>query len=215
MGSDVRVFDGAGREWAATVSGIGRSGVEVALDREVAVVAEPPVAVTLGLAVLKNDAMDVAVRDATMLGVAAIVPMLTEHVAVAKSRGLRAVEHWRGVAIASAKQCGRAVVPRIESEMALAALLDRAYDRRLALIEPAAGTADARTDARLSNLSAAAGPAPKSALMLVGPEGGWSKSEIDLCRERGVIAVRLGPRTLRADSVPAVALSALWTVWGW
>jgi 16S rRNA (uracil1498-N3)-methyltransferase len=59
------------------------------------------------------------------------------------------------------------------------------------------------------------GPPPPSALVLIGPEGGWSMHELAVAAERGIPTIHLGARTLRAESVPLVALSALWTTWGW
>ena len=56
---------------------------------------------------------------------------------------------------------------------------------------------------------------PASALVLVGPEGGWSEGEVALAASRGAQLISLGPRTLRAETAPVVALSALWTRWGW
>jgi 16S rRNA (uracil1498-N3)-methyltransferase len=56
---------------------------------------------------------------------------------------------------------------------------------------------------------------PTSALLLIGPEGGWTPDEIARARERGAQLISLGPRTLRAETAPTVALAALWTVWGW
>jgi 16S rRNA (uracil1498-N3)-methyltransferase len=51
--------------------------------------------------------------------------------------------------------------------------------------------------------------------LYIGPEGGWSADEIASMRERGATLAGLGPRTLRAEITPTVALSALWTQWGW
>jgi 16S rRNA (uracil1498-N3)-methyltransferase len=58
-------------------------------------------------------------------------------------------------------------------------------------------------------------PASGRAWLYIGPEGGWSADEIASMRERGATLAGLGPRTLRAEITPTVALSALWTQWGW
>ena len=54
-----------------------------------------------------------------------------------------------------------------------------------------------------------------TALLLSGPEGGWSRRELDQARDAGAIAITLGPRTLRAELAPAIGVTALWTAWGW
>ena len=95
--------------------GGGDKHVDVRIDAEAAAVPEPAVAVTLAHAVLKGDKMDGVVRDAVMMGAAAIRPIVTRHSEASLAglaRGQR-VERWRRVAVASAKQCGRAVVPEV------------------------------------------------------------------------------------------------------
>jgi 16S rRNA (uracil1498-N3)-methyltransferase len=125
IGDVVTVFDGAGREWSARVAATSRGATIVELFAPTTPAAEPPVRVTLAVGLLKGDQMNAVVRDATMLGAAAIVPMATAHVAVA-GRGRQsqaAVERWQRVAVASAKQSGRAVVPSISATTAFAEVL--------------------------------------------------------------------------------------------
>ena len=126
----MRVFDGRGREWTGRIASLRRSAVSVDLTAEIAAVPEPPVRVTIGVGVLKGQQMDAVVRDATMLGAWAIVPLETSHLAAGKKRPRLSGEHWHRVAVASAKQCGRAVVPVIEGPTTLADLLGRGGIRR-------------------------------------------------------------------------------------
>jgi 16S rRNA (uracil1498-N3)-methyltransferase len=172
-------------------------------------VLEPAVHVVLAIGLLKGDQMDAVVRDATMLGVAAIEPLITAHVAVAgKARESdKAVARWLRVAVASAKQSGRAVVPRIDPPAPLATVLrENLCDELFIAVEPRAARA---------GIEKPANRPPKKALVLVGPEGGWSDEEIGLARSAGAQVKQLGPRTLRAEAAPIVLLSALWTEWGW
>jgi 16S rRNA (uracil1498-N3)-methyltransferase len=210
-GDEVRVFDGAGREWTGTI--VTEPAVAVVGLRDAVAAAEPGVRVTLALAVLKGDQMDTAVRDATMLGVSAIQPLMTEYVTVTPRawQSGAALERWRRVAIASAKQCGRAVVPEIAPVRAFADVIDAStatFGAAFMCVEPAAGAA-------LLAMGSAAANRPAAATIYVGPEGGWSPAEIARARDTGATLISLGPRTLRAESVPAVALTAIWTAWGW
>ena len=210
-GDAVRVFDGRGCEWQGRVASIGRASATIALEGTVDPAAEPPVRVTLAAGILKGDQMDAIVRDATMLGAAAIIPVASAHVSVPPRawRSGSAVERWRRVAIASAKQCGRAVVPEISPVTEFTALLEApVFGPVIMCLEP--GAAEGVADA-----TGVGGDRPAAALVLVGPEGGWSAAEVRLARARGAVPLRLGPRTLRAQTVPTVALSALWTMWGW
>jgi 16S rRNA (uracil1498-N3)-methyltransferase len=205
-GADIAIFDGAGHEWAARLAVTGRS-MTAELGRPLAPVAEPGVRVLLGIGLLKGDQMDAVVRDATMMGVAEILPMSTAHVAVAgKARdNAKARTRWERVAVASARQCGRAVVPAVAPLTPFEAVLASVVrDQTVMATEPVAGSAGSTVP-----------PRPGTALLLVGPEGGWSQAEVELAAGRGARLVQLGPRTLRAESAPVVLLSALWAEWGW
>ncbi|MBM3750929.1 MAG: 16S rRNA (uracil(1498)-N(3))-methyltransferase [Acidimicrobiia bacterium] len=211
----VHVFDGRGREWRAHVDNISKSLVSLVVESEVRPVPEPAVTVTLAVGVLKGEQMDAVVRDATVMGVTAIRPMVTDHVVVPSRawRDDRGVDRWHRVAVAAAKQCGRAVVPTISAVTSLEALWAQTGDAgatamTLACVEPAAVA-----DGLLPDWRGAA--RPSTALVLVGPEGGWSAGELATFATRQAHAVSLGPRTLRAEAAPAVAMTLLWAAWGW
>ena len=206
-GDRVRVFNGRGAEFEAVVDIADRDGVRLHIGAPCSPAPEPRVAITLAQAVLKGDKMDDVVRDAVMIGVAAIQPIVTartEMSSAALTRGHRR-ERWERIAISSAKQCGRAVVPAIleprpfttPAEIHLPAPV-------FVLVEPgvSSGVALADLDAGI----------PRQATLVVGPEGGWSQDEVQAASAIGSL-VTLGGRTLRADAMALVALSALFTRW--
>src|SRR4029077_4886185 len=121
VGDSVAVFDGRGGEFMArVVSAIGRD-VRVQIVSRLEPAAEAGVALTLAQAVLKGEKMDDVIRDAVMLGVAAVQPIVTkrsETTVAALMKGAR-VERWRRVALASVKQSRRAVVPEIRMPLTL------------------------------------------------------------------------------------------------
>ena len=207
VGDIVAAFNGCGHEWTAQIVTATRSDVTVVLGEARTPVAEPAVAITLAVGLLKGEQMDQVVRDATMLGVTRIVPLVSAHVALPKAaRQTRGTERWQRVAVASAKQCQRAVVPEILAPQSFAALVDGwATGPLLMCVEPAIG----------GEHDVPAAPVEQAALLLVGPEGGWSAEEVAQVRGRGGVPISLGPRTLRAESAPTVALSVLWARWGW
>ncbi len=217
-GARVRVFDGRGSERMAAVIRVAGSGVLLALGDPVAAAAESRVAVTLGQALLKGDKFDDVVRDAAMLGVAAIRPLAAARAdvtAAAARRGGR-VDRWQRVVVSSVKQCGRSVVPEVFPPADLLACLAADTSAlRLILTEPSLGSraADAATD--FSGLFGAVDAGlPASVLMLVGPEGGWTDEEVALARSSRCRPVTLGQRTLRADAAALVALSVLFHALG-
>jgi 16S rRNA (uracil1498-N3)-methyltransferase len=212
VGAPIHVFDGRGHAFDAAVEAIARGRVHVRLGGPCAAAPEPRVRVTLAQAVLKGDKMDDVVRDAVMMGAAAIQPVVTartEFALTSLHRGRRR-ERWERIAVASVKQCGRATVPPILEPLAftgitaaLAALT--LPGPGLMFVEPSAADA-ALTPNDLG------GPPPRDATVLIGPEGGWTTQEV----EEAAAACRLltlGGRTLRADAMALVALASLFTAW--
>ena len=211
-GAAVRIFNGRGAEFDATVERVGKHHVSVAIGAGREAVPEPRIAVTLAQAVLKGEKMDDVVRDAVMVGVAAIQPVVTARSEIsmaALARGQRR-ERWERIAIASAKQSGRATVPAI--------LEPRVFEDvaqalgHLALPVPGLMFVEPSSAAGTVTLGDMTDPPPRETSILIGPEGGWDVSE----RDRGASACRLitlGPRTIRADAMALVAIAALFSHW--
>lgn len=212
-GAEVRVFDGRGVEREARVVEAGRAGVRVALGRRVEAAVEMAARVTLAQAVLKHDAMDAVVRDATMLGAVALVPVISARCAVSTraATGPGAIDRWRRVAIASAKQSGRAVVPDIHPPARFAEWVAQAtFAVRLVLVEPTHGCrGEGRGRLAAWRTAARAG----GAVVAVGPEGGWTADEVEHATRHGFEPWSLGGRTLRADVAPVAALAILSHAW--
>src|SRR2546428_12938772 len=82
VGDTVSVFDGRGREFLARVASAVRRDVRLQLVSRVEPAAEAAVAITLAQAVLKGDKMDEVIRDAVMLGIAALQPIVTQRTAM-------------------------------------------------------------------------------------------------------------------------------------
>ena len=222
IGAAVRIFNGRGAEFDAVVATALKDGARIRVGQARAAVPEARVAVTLAQAVLKGDKMDDVVRDAVMMGVTAIQPLVTARTEIALAaleRGHRR-ERWQRIAVSSSKQCGRAVVPEVLGPRtfkdATAALLD---SRREATPETASGTplpglmcVEPTASVDVVSLGDLDATPPLATTIFVGPEGGWNTGDIaagsSSCR-----LVTLGPRTLRADAMALIALTALFARW--
>ena len=209
-GDDVTVFDGRGREWNAVVDVAVRETATLRLGPAVEVPASHAVRLVVVQAVLKGDSMDDAIRDATMMGAAAIEPLLTDHGDVKPSFATRdaTVERWRRVALASVKQCRRATVPSIAAPRPYAEWIAApSVEMVLMFVEPSAGVKVRPLRDVLAH------SVPARAAVLLGPEGGWSPGELEAARAAGCQMVSLGPLTLRAESMPVAALAAINAIW--
>ena len=208
-GDAVAIFDGRGLEFRAQVDRVAGGTVIVRLVEPMPSAVERRVPVTLAQAVLKGSSMDDVVRDATMMGVRAIVPLITTHTIARRAASPHGAERWKRVAVASAKQCRRAMVPEIADPVTFDVWLARPRDGAgLLLVEPSAGRAEPLPIRALGALAP-----PASATLAVGPEGGWTGSEIDAALAAGHTPVTLGPLTLRAEAVPLASLAALGVIW--
>lgn len=205
-GAALTLFDGSGGEYAATLVETGKRGAIARLERFDAIERESPLDVTIVQSVLAADAMDYTIRKAVELGVAAIAPVIAarSQFSLAGGRGERRLAHWRGIAIAACEQCGRNRVPAIEMPQPLEAWLGGADSKRPAVI--------AAPGAAQSLAAFAARTLPVA--ILIGPEGGFTESEVARAVAERIVPVHLGPRVLRADTAGVAALAMLAAIAG-
>jgi len=198
-GDTVVATDGAGRDYTVRLESVGEAATGTVL-AEAAGVSASPLAITLVQGVPKGDKLEAIVRAATELGVARVRPALCARtiVRLEPARWRERARRWQRVAREAAKQSGRAVIPEIEPPRPLAEWLEASEPADLALCLWEGGGAP------LGGLLAGAA-VPRSALVVVGPEGGLAQAEVEAARARGLTVVSLGPRILRVETAgPAV-----------
>ena len=207
VGDPVAVFDGRGTEFTASVAAISRAAVTVRLAAPVEQALSRGLSLTLVQAILK--AMDDVVRDATMVGVDTIQPVLSANTTVKGSVVQTASGRWERIALASAKQCGRARLPVIREAMGFEKWLALAGPGgAFLLVEPGLTGPDTLRIRDLCRQSA-----PERLSLVVGPEGGWTSAEREGAVRAGLVPLTLGRMTLRADAVPLAAAAALLALW--
>jgi 16S rRNA (uracil1498-N3)-methyltransferase len=203
-GDLIALFDGSGAEWIARVASVRRDQLEAEILREASGL-EPPVAVTLLQAVLKGERMDWLVQKCSELGVARLVPMLTER-AVARAPADRAParrKRWQRISDSAAEQCGRCRPMAVE---AVAPLAEAA--RELAAADLALVPHEAERNRGLRDLLAQKAGATSVAIA-IGPEGGFTEGEAEALVAAGGVRVSLGPCILRAETAALFAASAV------
>jgi 16S rRNA (uracil1498-N3)-methyltransferase len=207
-GAEIRVFDGRGGEYRAQVTSAAREAMRIRLLERVDSAPMPRVSLTVVQSILKGEAMDGVVRDCTMLGAAAIQPVISERTTVKSALVARARGRWERVALAAAKQCGRSTLPVIGDPLRFDTWLNRIADgMTFLLVEPAV----AAGALKLRDLTRRA--VPEAASLIVGPEGGWTAAEHDAALAAGCTPLVLGPLTLRAEATPLAACAALLALW--
>ena len=217
-GDEIYVFDGAGREFHCVVKTIMRDSAELSVIAEVAPTRpESPLNLTLAIVLLKREKFDLVIQKATELGVTRIVPLDSER-ADLRLRDSEDVHNritrWRRIAREAAKQSGRAYVPEVAAPLTFNFLLmmsavseksDSTSVTRLMFSERGGKSLVEATNSLVER--------PSVIAALVGPEGGWTDSELNLFQKAGWIAASLGTTILRTETAviaaTAIALSEL------
>jgi 16S rRNA (uracil1498-N3)-methyltransferase len=200
-GAPLTLFNGKGGEFAGRIEAARGDAVTVAVGEASATERESPLRLTLAQGVSRGERMDLIVQKATELGVARLLPLLTERsvVRLDAKAAARKLAHWRGIAIAACEQSGRNRLPSLTEPLELREFLaGKAEDGTRLLLSPGAalGIADV--------------PRPAGAVtVLIGPEGGLSAEEQERAVAAGFLGVRLGPRVLRTETAAIAALSLL------
>lgn len=201
-GAAVQLFDGSGMEFRGELLEVGKRQVSVQLHEQLPGMAESSLRIHLGQGLSRGERMDWAIQKATELGVAEITPIVSERceVRLKDERADKRLAHWRQIAISACEQCGRSVVPQINSPVTLADWLP--VDAALKLVlHPVAEPLTSHQP-------------PATLAFLIGPEGGMSDAEVEQATRAGFLPARLGPRVLRTETAPVVALSVAQQLWG-
>lgn len=195
-------------EFIGLIERMGRKSVDVRIERHDPVQRESRHALHLAVGMPANERMDWLVEKATELGARSIQPLMTERTIVRldASRGARRIQHWRSIAVAACEQCGRNEVPAIHQPASLSDWIGQLAREPIVLRYLLSLRPDSRDLATCRPAPAGSGG---HAILLCGPEGGFSLAEEALALAQGFVAVSLGPRVLRAETAALAALTLL------
>ncbi len=198
VGDEVDLFNGLGGEYRGIVVDAGKKGVQIELSAFNPKDRTPEVEISLGLCIIKRDAMDTAIQKVTELGVKSIYPLVSEYVSVSGKQYGSRQSHWQSVAISACEQCGMNRIPEIAEPQSLPDWLKQQDGRKL-YGRPGGERFYQSDHPQASHLS-----------LLVGPEGGFSTAEDGAIQASGFVGVDLGNRILRAETA-AISLMTLAT----
>ena len=198
------VLDDRGAEYEVTLTAV---GPKEAVGRVVSTrpaAGEPKVQLTLFQSLLIREKFEWVLQKATEVGVTQIVPVLTARGLVrTKQIEENKLDRWRRIVTEAAEQAHRGRIPRIEPVIPFDDVFSRfvGFDRFLI-------AAPLQTVSLREALQGMGRPDPAIAL-LIGPEGGFSDEEVALARDKGAMAVGLGPRILRTETAAVVACALI------
>jgi 16S rRNA (uracil1498-N3)-methyltransferase len=208
-GDTLELFNGDGMRYPACLLDADARGASASVGEPVATATESPLPVGLAQAVPAGDKMDWVVEKAVELGAVAIQPLYSRRslLRLDGAREAKRLEHWRRIAVAACMQCGRDRLPAIGTPMELGRWLsgDAAGD---AAYPPPGALRLVRSPRGAGTLAAVVPPLP-AAWLLAGPEAGLAPEEESAALAAGWRSMRLGPRTLRAETAGLAAIAAL------
>jgi 16S rRNA (uracil1498-N3)-methyltransferase len=209
-GDKIKVFDGAGCEYESKIESYVQNKVTISILKKAPSRAEPPVKIIVAQAFLKDKKMDTIVRQLTELGVSKWIPFMAERSIPKpdKKRLSARGNRWKKIAKEALKQCERGCLPEICSVVSFEDLLCFEKDCDIKIIfyenETKAITPDILSPVTTS----------KKILVVFGPEGGFTKDEIEKAKACGFVSASLGPRILKADTASVAACTLIQYLFG-
>lgn len=206
----VEVVDGAGNLYTVVLTEISRSSAIGEIQKRTRYVGEPNFQLTLAQAIPKGNRFDWVVEKGTELGIVSFIPLLCEHSMIDGTTAR--LTRWKKIAIAAMKQSARSVLPEITLPQTFHDVI-----RKKGLLKPgliAEGGEGAKNLTSILSEIKQKSSQIKSAIILVGPEGGFSANEIAFAIENGFHQFSLGPRRLRAETAGIAATAILMELMG-
>ncbi len=201
-GDAIRLFDGSGFEYDAVIERLTTGRAELSIKRKLTASAESPLQLDVAQGLLKQKKMESLIRPLCELGMTRWIPFICERSVPRPDNKRLAVriERWQKIARESFKQCRRSVLPQIQAPVSFDEVLQigRVSDLKFIFWENETRLLD-------RNLAPENRQSECRILIVLGPEGGFSRQEIDRAKRAGFTVSGLGPRILRAETAALAA----------
>lgn len=206
VGDELVIFNGQGGEYDAVIEKIDKKIVTVKIKKFIAKNTESPLELYLAQGISRGEKMDYTIQKAVELGVKKIIPLFTErcNIKLDDERKEKRIQHWRSIVVGACEQSGRNIVPEILTPQSLNTWLKNVDADWKFVLAPHA-------DRKLSEINF---EKHSRIVLLIGPEGGLSDSEIQQAVQSGFMPLNLGPRILRTETAAVAAISVLQCVAG-
>ncbi len=203
-GAALQVFDGAGREYSALLR-LDGTHASITIKDLRRTEERPSLPIHLFVAVSRHTRMEWTLEKAVELGASAIHPMLSERsrVRLDARRAERKLDHWQSIVVSATAQSGRCWLAELKPPRPLPQLWKEDFDGVKLILDPGASRS-------LTDLL----PPRKRLALLVGPESGFSPTELSDAEASGWLPVRLGSHILRAETAGPAAVAAIQALWG-
>lgn len=208
-GDLLTLLDGQGMEYTVKIIALERAEIVTEIVNEANRVSTGP-RITLVQGLPKSDKMDFIVQKATELGVSSIVPLVTERTIVKVKDEEKRIGRWRKIAKEAAMQSNRPDVPQVGLIQSFRDfIMSLAPGPLTLLLFPWEEGTEPIKNALRQNSDA------KNIIILIGPEGGFSRAEAETAKEKGFHLVSLGPNIFRTETAAVAVLSMIGYEYGY
>jgi 16S rRNA (uracil1498-N3)-methyltransferase len=199
LGDEVEIFDGRGAATRLRIIALGNNWVDLTTVGEPIPERAPAFPLVLASAVPKADRFDWLVEKATELGVARLIPLITERTIV--EPGASKISRLERTIIEASKQCGRTRLMLIDQPGRWPAIVD-AFPDSSRFLADAAGLPPFQLPTIRSG---------QPVVLAVGPEGGFTPAERESAARAGWLPISLGVYTLRIESAALAGCAVLFS----
>ena len=206
VGNALILFNGDGRDYLGTIVRIEKKIVGVVLHATEERNTTSPIKIHLAQGLCRGEKMDFVIQKATELGVTEITPIISEYcnMRLNKERLEKKQHHWQKVAASACEQCGRTDLLQVNAAIDFNTWIKRAFAGIAYILDP---SAEQSIDRKTREI-------PAQITLLVGPEGGFTNSEIQYAISHHYHTILLGPRILRSETAGLVAVTLLQHLYG-
>lgn len=206
-GDKLIICNGQGKDCYCIIDRVDDKEISCNIISELITDTELNTKITLFQGLPKKDKMELIIQKAVELGVHEIIPVMTKRVIIKlddKKREEKKLERWQVIAESAAKQSHRGIIPKIRPVISYDKALEECSKMDIALIPYENAEGITRTREIIASLSKYS-----SVGVVIGPEGGFEETEIELALERNTIPITLGRRILRTETAGLAVLSMM------
>ena len=196
-GDEIILFDGKGNSCLGVITSVNRSNLELKIIDVFERTLRSGVNINLGHSIIKSDPLHFIIQKATELGIVTFSPLITDRSVIKIKMTKNRRTKWSLIARGACEQCGENWLPVIEDPMKLEEWAGIAESKIKIVLYPDANN-------KISDLDY-----KDSVSLAIGPEGDFTKYEVDSLTEKGFIPVTIGKRILRAETAAISAISSV------
>ncbi|NLJ96861.1 MAG: 16S rRNA (uracil(1498)-N(3))-methyltransferase [Clostridiales bacterium] len=206
-GDKIIICDGQGKDCYCIIDRVCDDVVIATIDKVKDTGTELPLKITLFQGLPKSDKMELIIQKAVELGVYEIVPVMMARSIVKYNdvkKEAKKLQRWQAISESAAKQSGRGIIPKVLPVMSFKDAISYAkgMDWTVMPYENAKGIKDTRDS--LERLEGC-----KTGAVIIGPEGGYDKSEVEFAKDKDILPISLGRRILRTETAGLALLSMI------